>query len=134
MSETQTWHVTPTCSGVITGCWSPNGYDFTFYQATGVTIKYSTPTAGSGTIQLTASRMGVTDAGWYNVTVDGTVPEIRLLQPVGDVGVEFPTIQLAWCDNNSLNAGSRWIRLNGVDKTSSFNYVAGGPPDCVVKA
>jgi RHS repeat-associated protein len=134
VSQWQTWHVTPDCTGVITGCWSPNGYDIPVYHAVSVPIKFSTPTAGSGTIQLTAERLGVTDVGSYNVTVDGTPPEIRLLAPSGDVAVEYPTIQLAWCDNNSLNAGSRWIRLNGVDKTSSFNYVAGGPPDCVVKA
>ncbi|PYP63771.1 MAG: hypothetical protein DMD37_05130 [Gemmatimonadetes bacterium] len=103
-------------------------------QATGVPIKFSTPLAGSGTITLTASRLGVSDSGWYNVTVDGTPPDIRLLAPSGDVGVEYPTIQLAWCDNTSLDAASRWIKVNGVDKTTSFDYVGGGPPDCVVKA
>jgi len=36
----QTWHVSPTCSGVITNCWAPNGYDVTFQQATGVVIKF----------------------------------------------------------------------------------------------
>jgi len=131
----QTWHITPNCSGVITNCWSPSGYDLTFIQATGVDIKFSTPSAGSGTVTLTASRLGVSDGGSYNVTVDGTLPESRLLAPTGDVSVEYPTIQLAWCDDNALNAGSRWIKVNGVLKTSSFDYVANsGPPDCTAKA
>ena len=133
VSEQQTWHITPLCSGVITNCWSPNGYDFTFMQATGVEIRYSTVSAGTGRIKLTASRFGVSDTGWYDVTVDATPPEIRLLAPTGNVAVQFPTIQLAWCDNISLNAGSRWIKVNGIDKTASFDYVGGGPADCVVK-
>jgi RHS repeat-associated protein len=104
-------------------------------QGGGVDIKFSTPFAGSGGITLTASRFGVSDSGWYNVTVDGTTPEIRLLAPSGDVGVQYPTIQLAWCDDNSLDPSRRGIRVNAVDKTSSFDYVANsGPADCTVKA
>jgi len=69
------------------------------------------------------------------VSVDGVVPDIRLLAPVGDVGLASPTIQLAWCDNSTLDSWSRWIKVNGVLKTSSFDYVANsGPADCSVKA
>jgi len=134
-SQSQTWHVTPECSGVITNCWSPNGYDFTFVQATGVSINYSAPSAGSGRIKLTATRFNGSDTGWVNVTVDATPPEIRLLAPIGNVVVEFTTIQLGWCDNTSLNSSSRWIKVNGVLRTSSFDYVANsGPADCTIKA
>lgn len=136
VSTLQTWHITPTCSGVIQGCFAPNGYDVTFQQATGVDIKFSTPVGGSGRVTLLATRLGVSDTGWINVTVDATPPEVRLVVPTGDVGVEFPTIQIAWCDNaSSLNSAVRWIKVNGVLKTSNFDYVANsGPPDCTVKA
>src|SRR5256884_3825725 len=78
---------------------------------------------------------GGSDSGWFNVTVDGTGPDIRLLAPTGDVAVEFPTIQIAWCDNTSLSSSTRWIKVNGVLKTSNFDYVANsGPSDCTIKA
>jgi len=130
----QTWHVSPDCSGVVTNCWAPNGYDVTFQYGTSVDIKFSTPSAGSGRIKLTASRLGVSDTGWFNVTVDGTPPTITLLQPRGDVDIQYPTIQIGWCDDGSLDAASRSITVNSSDKTSSFDYVSGGPQACAVTA
>lgn len=62
---------------------------------------------------------------------DQMPPEIWLSAPTGDVGTEFPLIRIDWCDDQSLNAASRWIKVNGVTHTSSFDYVTGGPIDCL---
>jgi RHS repeat-associated protein len=57
-------------------------------------------------------------------------PEIFLLQPLSDVTVQYPTIEIAWCDNGALNASSRWIKVNGVLKTGSFSYTT-SDLDCI---
>lgn len=125
------------CSGAVIACtvvdnpvWMGSDWFVYFY------VSYSTAAGGgTGTITFTASGgMYAGGEGSYDVTVSLT-PEVRLLAPVGDVGVQNPTIQIAWCDDHSLNASSRWIKVDGVVRTSSFNYVANsGPVDCTVKA
>lgn len=91
-----------------------------------VNVTYASGPGGTGTVTLTAAGTGGIGEGYYTVTVDGTIPDIQLLEPTTEVAVEFPTIKLGWCDNNALNAGSRWIKVNGVLKTSSFDYLTVG--------
>jgi len=62
---------------------------------------------------------------------DSAPPEISLAAPPGEVFVANPLIKVEWCDTQSLLDGaSRWIKVNGVVRTSSFDYVTGGPIDC----
>jgi RHS repeat-associated protein len=42
----------------------------------------------------------------------------------GAYTIQTPPITIHWCDNVSLNASSRWIKVNGVDRTSAFTYTA----------
>ena len=121
------------CTGQVTNCTSTTPQNFTAPLA-GITVTYTTTSTGTGTIKLKVYKGGGTpkDTGWFNLTVDGVAPTIQLVTPGGSVGVEYPTIQLAWCDNSSLNESTRWIKVNGVLKTSSFDYVMGGS-GCVKK-
>jgi len=141
-SSSQTFYAFCYPSGAVTSC-SPNQSSLGQIPPNidiPVGSTFSTGPAGSGTITLKICNTDALctqsfDYGSYNVTVDGTSPDIRLLAPAGEIVVQYPTIQLAWCDNTSLNAASRWIKVNGVLQTSSFDYVANsGPADCTVKA
>src|SRR2546421_9019963 len=132
----QTYSLEWYCSGQVISCTSPDGSSLVA-SAYGNSwrITFNTGASGTGTVKLKAFGPGGSDSGWFNVTVDGTGPDIRLLAPTGDVAVEFPTIQIAWCDNTSLSSSTRWIKVNGVLKTSNFDYVANsGPSDCTIKA
>lgn len=60
---------------------------------------------------------------------DVTPPEVILLTP-GPFSVQSPFLEIEWCDNVSLNAGSRWILVNGVDRTASFSYTTTANLDC----
>ncbi len=131
---TQHYTVLWFCSGAVSQCASPRGSSFTGFDGSNWPITFNSGAPGTGTVQLTVTGNG-SDQGSYNVTVDGTPPDVRLIAPTGAVSAQYPTIQIAWCDDNSLNAGSRSIKVNGVVVTTSFDYVANsGPPDCVVKA
>ena len=57
---------------------------------------------------------------------DNTPPLIWLIAPGGETTQEYPLIEIEWCDNTSLYADSRWIKVNGQDRTSSFSYGSGG--------
>lgn len=57
---------------------------------------------------------------------DQSPPSIWLLSPGGETTQEYPLIKIEWCDNTSLNASSRWIEVNGQDRTSAFSYASGG--------
>lgn len=116
-------------SGVIIDAVQPSGFALSYEESQGVLITYRTMSA-SGSIHCdvvaTNPPNGDAASGDYDVAVDATPPTIALLQPTGDAGVQFPTVQIGWCDNNALNSDSRSIWVNGVLRTSSFNYVAGG--------
>lgn len=43
-------------------------------------------------------------------------------------------VTIEWCDNHSLSEPNRYITLNGVDVTGSFNYVTGTMGGCVAYA
>ena len=123
------------CTGQVFNCGSLTPQSFTG-PLSSITVTYHTGSNGTGTIKLKVYKSGGTpkDSGSFNVTVDGVVPDMQLVAPAGNVGVEYPTIQIAWCDNSSLNSSTRWIRVNGVLKTSSFDYVTSGPLGCVANA
>jgi RHS repeat-associated protein len=48
---------------------------------------------------------------------------------------QYPLLQFYWCDNESLVPGTRWIKVNGVLQTSSFDYTTQDPSgNCAVRA
>jgi len=116
----------------VTGCPDPGSVWVGAGQWVDVPVTYSTGVPGSGTLTLRGQWASSTDDGWFNVTVtDPMAPTARLMLPTGDVFEESPLIKIGWCDNYSLNAGSRWLKVNGDVRTSSFDYVPGtGPPEC----
>jgi len=61
---------------------------------------------------------------------DVTPPVVELWEPWGEVTTEYPHIEIQFCDNWYLNAGSRVIRVNGVDRTAEFAYVSPGFAEC----
>ncbi len=46
--------------------------------------------------------------------------------------VQYPTITIQVCDNVALDGRTRQIKVNGVDRTSLFNYVTPGFSECAV--
>jgi len=127
---------TCTPSGAVTSCMPPSPVSLGPGGSTPVSVSYNVGAPGSGTLILHGQGSSSSDDGQYTVTVtDPIAPTARLMLPTGDVYVAAPTIKIGWCDNNSLNAASRWIKVNGVDRTSSFDYVAGSEPtDCTARA
>ncbi|MGH9894145.1 MAG: hypothetical protein ACREA0_19620, partial [bacterium] len=127
---------TCTPTGNVTGCTPPGSIPLSAGGSANVSVSYSTGAVGSGSLVLTGQGSSSSDNGAYSVTVtDNIVPEARLLAPTAAVYVASPTIKIGWCDNNSLNGSSRSIKVNGVDRTSSFDYVTGSEPaDCTVRA
>jgi len=57
-------------------------------------------------------------------------PWIELHAPTAPFQEEFPLVQVDWCSLTTLSAATRWIKVNGVDRTSSFNYVTFTGPGC----
>jgi len=48
---------------------------------------------------------------------------------------QYPLLRFYWCDNESLVPGTRWIKVNGVTRTSSFDYTTEDPSgNCAVRA
>jgi len=127
---------TCTPSGAVSSCVPPSSVPLGPGGSTNVSVSYNVGAPGSGTLILHGQGSSSTDDGQFTVTVtDPVAPTARLMLPTGDVYVSAPTIKIGWCDNNSLNAVSRWIKVNGVDRTSSFDYVAGSEPaDCTARA
>jgi YD repeat-containing protein len=62
--------------------------------------------------------------------VDTVAPIIWLTSPWGDVQDSMPYIEFEFCDRYSLNASSRWMRLNGQTVTGSFSYAYGEGGEC----
>jgi len=64
----------------------------------------------------------------------GGGPVITLIAPVqlpGSFYEATPYIEIDWCDNNfALVGSSRWIKLDGVTKTSSFTYQSTSGGSC----
>lgn len=121
------------CDAPVVSCSTTTGQSFNTGQATsmGINFTYTTgSTGGTGKIMLKVYKGGMTpiDTGWFNIVVDAVPPEVRLLAPTGTVGSDFPTIQVAFCDNVGVN--TRTITVNGIDRTSSFAYGGTVPADC----
>ncbi len=125
-----------TPSGAVTSCVPPASVPLGPGGSAPVSVSYNVGAPGSGTLILHGQGSSSSDDGQFTVTVtDPIAPTARLMLPTGDVYVQSPTIKIGWCDNNSLNAATRWIKVNGVDLTSSFDYVAGSEPtDCTARA
>jgi hypothetical protein len=124
------------CTGQVTNCASTVPQSFTAPMPS-IPVTFSTLAPGTGRVRLKVYKGGGSpaDTGWYNVTVyETTPPTTSKMLPAGDVPVEFPTIKIGWCDNSSLNASSRWIKVNGVDRSSSFDYNTADGPSCTAKA
>ena len=68
LQTSQSRTLSVSCSGKVTSCSAPGSV--TFVYSTNVNVTFSTLTAGTGTIILTASG-GTSDQGSYNVTVTG---------------------------------------------------------------
>jgi RHS repeat-associated protein len=62
--------------------------------------------------------------------VDTVAPTIWLMSGAGDVYVSTPYVEIEFCDRYSLNASSRWMKLNGQVVTESFSYLAGEGSEC----
>lgn len=124
------------CDPPVINCGSPTQEPFTS-STTSITVNYQTAaTGGVGRIVLKVYRAGFTptDTGSYNITVDGTPPSVQLILPTSSVSGDLPTIQLGWCDNGSLSSATRWITVNGLDRTSSFNYAGASLSGCASSA
>lgn len=67
-----------------------------------------------GTVQPAACGEGCTGP-------DEVAPEVMLMQP-GVAYVQYPTIQLQFCDNHSIDASTVYITVNSVDRSSAFNF------------
>ncbi len=63
---------------------------------------------------------------------DTQAPTVELLAPGSQVTVQYPTITIQFCDNVALDGSTRQIKVNGVDRTSLFNYVTPGFSECAV--
>lgn len=61
---------------------------------------------------------------------DTQAPSVAITPSGGLFGSATKVITIQWCDNVGLNFGSQSIRLNGVDVTSNFDFVAGSSPGC----
>ena len=61
---------------------------------------------------------------------DSTPPIIWLLAGAWEVYEATPYLEIEFCDRYSLNASSRWIKLNGQTVTGSFSYVYGDGTEC----
>ena len=47
--------------------------------------------------------------------------------PYGTTYDQYPLLRFYWCDDASLAPDTRWIKVNGVDRTSSFDYSTEDP-------
>jgi RHS repeat-associated protein len=66
---------------------------------------------------------------------DHLPPQVAVLLPSPRVvTTATPQIRIDWCDDYSLNANSRLIKVNGATVTSSFDYVTAAGGDCGVGA
>ena len=117
------------CTSQVINCSSTVPDPFTYQSGMSFPVTFGTSGRGTGTLSFRVyTSLGAADSGWYNVTViETTPPTTSLVASTGDVSVQYPTITIGWCDNATLNASSRWIKVNGTDKTSSFDYNSGGP-------
>lgn len=86
------------------------------------------------TLTRAANAQGVPDCVTGCGGGDDIAPTIQLDAPTGDVYVATPTITLDFCDDQSLNSSTRSIWVNGVLKTTSFNYMVQSPIDCGAEA
>jgi RHS repeat-associated protein len=128
----QTYFIEVFCNGTVVGCSSAIGSSFTGIRGS-IPVNFWTGAAsGSGRVRIKVYKSGgtPTDSGWYNVSAHEMVtPSVTLMQPAsGSVTVQYPTIQVGWCDNSSLDASSRYIKVNGTDVTGSFDYNTGNGP------
>ncbi len=60
-----------------------------------------------------------------------TPPTVELWAPIGQTSEQYPLIKIQFCDDHGLDPDSRYITVNGVDRTSAFDYVSPGFPECV---
>jgi RHS repeat-associated protein len=61
---------------------------------------------------------------------DSIPPEVELLSPWGEVQDSMPYIEISYCDDHSLYAAGRWMRLNSTVVTNSFSYTPGANEEC----
>jgi len=67
---------------------------------------------------------------YENCGGDTQPPVIELWSPGGQTSQQYPLIKVHFCDNISLNAASRYIKVNGQNQTSAFDYVSGSGSEC----
>ncbi len=61
---------------------------------------------------------------------DEIAPTIYLTGDPLTVTVPTPTLTMNWCDNASLASSTRWVTVNGVDRTSAFSDWQSGVGIC----
>ncbi len=86
---------------------------------------------GLGVGGVEAARAG--GGGGCEVECEDTIaPEIELITPASSTDEQYPLLEVAYCDNATLNTNTRWIKVNGVTKTSSFTFQHGnsGSMEC----
>jgi RHS repeat-associated protein len=123
----------------VTNCSTPLGSMLTSPISSFPVDIWTGAAAGTGRVRVKLYKAGGTpsDSGWLNISVhELTPPTITLMQPASySTTQQYPTIQIGWCDNTSLNSGSRSITVNGSNVTSSFDYnTANGPTGCGASA
>jgi hypothetical protein len=65
-----------------------------------------------------------------NCGEDDEIPPDIDLAPLSTT-IRSPLLTVGWCDNASLDAATRWITVNGNDRTASFTWESGvGTGDC----
>lgn len=68
----------------------------------------------------------------------GTTPWTEWSDPSGPWPTtydQYPLLRFYWCDNFSLVPGTRWVKVNGVLRTSSFDYTTEAPSgSCAARA
>jgi RHS repeat-associated protein len=129
-----TYFVETLCTGNVTNCSPNSGQSFTGFRGA-ITVTFWTLGVGTGRIRLKVYKSGgiPSDTGWFNVNINETTPpQTRMMQPpqFGSTNQQYPTIQVGWCDNMSLNAATRSILVNGSDVTGNFDYTTGNGPGC----
>lgn len=61
---------------------------------------------------------------------DATDPTVSISPSSGPQSGTTVNVTIQWCDNQSLDVGSRLIEVNGIDRTSSFTYSTGYKVGC----
>ena len=93
-SATATFNLSPTCTGIASGCSSPLTVNLGAGAQSGVSVSYNVGAVGTGVVKLLATHStnsAVKDTGWVNVTsstygVAVTPDGTTVLQPANSSG------------------------------------------------